>query len=100
MDGDQDISMTRFLFGNVDENGELENDIFDAAKSKHLSPLGLFGLDNFFLRDFMTDEERDLVSLESSMKSDETNYLVKSASAEDFSKISELAEDSDFDGKI
>lgn len=33
------INLTGFLFGNVDEKGELENDFLDDEAKKHLSSL-------------------------------------------------------------
>lgn len=33
------LSLTSFLFGNVDEKGQLENDFLDQEAKKHLSSL-------------------------------------------------------------
>lgn len=37
---DENVNLTGFLFGNVDEYGKLENDVFDSDTQKQLSSLG------------------------------------------------------------
>lgn len=34
------VDLTGFLFGNIDETGQLESDVFDSESQKHLSSLG------------------------------------------------------------
>lgn len=34
------VNLTGFLFGNIDETGKLESDVFDSESEKHLSSLG------------------------------------------------------------
>lgn len=38
--GDESINLTGFLFGNIDESGNLESDVFDSSEQKHLASLG------------------------------------------------------------
>lgn len=34
------INLTGFLFGNIDESGQLESDVFDSEEQKQLASLG------------------------------------------------------------
>lgn len=34
------VNLTGFLFGNIDESGQLENDMFDSESQKQLASLG------------------------------------------------------------
>lgn len=34
------VNLTGFLFGNIDETGRLESDVFDSESQKHLASLG------------------------------------------------------------
>lgn len=96
--GGTGLNMTGFLFGNIDENGELEDDILDSEAKQHLASLGRFGLGSF-LNEMLTSEERDDNDDRSSNDnnagddSPDENYMEKSPSATDFSDIKELAED-------
>lgn len=38
-DGDM-LGLTGFLFGNIDESGQLESDVFDSESQKQLASLG------------------------------------------------------------
>lgn len=42
--GDSDdepvVNLTGFLFGNIDESGNLESDVFDTTEQKQLASLG------------------------------------------------------------
>lgn len=96
------INMTGFLFGNIDENGQLEDDILDPEAKQHLASLSRLGL-NSFIREMMSNEtaneERDYESENKHDDEYETvnerdiNYIEKSPNAFDFSDINELAED-------
>lgn len=96
------INMTGFLFGNIDENGQLEDDILDPEAKQHLASLSRLGL-NSFIREMMSNEtaneERDYESENKHDDEHETvnerdiNYIEKSPNAFDFSDINELAED-------
>lgn len=39
-DSDGGVNLTGFLFGNIDETGQLESDVLDPESQKHLSSLG------------------------------------------------------------
>lgn len=39
-DDSEGVNLTGFLFGNIDETGQLESDVFDPESQKHLSSLG------------------------------------------------------------
>ena len=41
------VNLTSFLFGNVDEKGELQDDMFDEDSRKNLASLARLGLGNF-----------------------------------------------------
>lgn len=36
------VNLTGFLFGNIDESGQLENDVFDSDTQKQLASLGKY----------------------------------------------------------
>lgn len=36
------VDLTGFLFGNIDETGQLESDVFDSESQKHLASLGKY----------------------------------------------------------
>lgn len=96
------INMTGFLFGNIDDNGQLEDDILDPEAKQHLASLNRLGLSSF-IREMMPDEdtndERDNESNDRPEEDHETSddkdadYIEKSPNALDFSDINELAED-------
>lgn len=39
-DNSTGLNLTGFLFGNIDESGNLESDVFDPESQKHLASLG------------------------------------------------------------
>lgn len=41
-DNDNEVDLTGFLFGNIDSEGRLEDDIFDNESKKHLSSLARY----------------------------------------------------------
>ncbi|KAK9885772.1 hypothetical protein WA026_013642 [Henosepilachna vigintioctopunctata] len=98
-------NLTGFLFGNIDESGQLESDVFDSESQKYLSSLGKLGLGSF-LKEVLTEENdgsQDVDSAygsQSSQNSEQSifeNELCKSPSAIDFSDINELAEEDEKD---
>lgn len=109
------FQLTSFLFGNIDESGELENDVLDNESKRHLSSLGRLGLGGLLNEliegevvgnrsrgDSGSDDGGDLKSVSQNKinyESDNTNYDVKSPSAIDYSDISELAEEIVYDSK-
>ncbi|XP_023310146.1 transcription initiation factor TFIID subunit 1 isoform X2 [Anoplophora glabripennis] len=115
------VNLTGFLFGNIDESGKLESDVFDSESQKHLASLGKLGFGSI-LKDLIGDEkikeeviDSDYDSSQSSsfesnvslkqeeieIKSegyhsqnlDNFNVDSKSPSAVDFFDITELAEE-------
>lgn len=117
---DPGIDLTGFLFGNIDESGQLENDILDSESKRHLSSLGRFGLNSFwdefigttkvkkYKSESDSDDDGDLQEKENSgdgvnqlenQADKDGNYDAKSPSAVDYSDIAELAEDEGNDSK-
>ncbi|CAH1113327.1 unnamed protein product [Psylliodes chrysocephalus] len=118
-DSDDEGILTGFLFGNIDEAGNLESDVFDSSEQKHLSSLGKLGFGSFvkeIIKEHIdsnsqsssqtTLESTDLLTEDSLKSSQESGYFSqnsigsedfnsdkKSPSAEDFFDINELAED-------
>lgn len=116
-DDDQDeqegVDLTGFLFGNVDESGRLESDVFDSETQRQLASLGRLGLGSL-LQEMMGDVQADEKD-EHSESDDELNenkpttngndnehtaeelkndnFDQKSPSAVDYSDINELADD-------
>ncbi|XP_055587369.1 transcription initiation factor TFIID subunit 1 isoform X2 [Uranotaenia lowii] len=104
-DGDGELNLAGFLFGNVDEQGRLENDFLDEEAKQHLSSLSRMGLSSL-LDDVLTDgTEKPVYNSDSddSSSSDDNrydrhdddggNYRIKADDAIDYSDINELAED-------
>lgn len=103
-DTDLEMNMTGFLFGNIDEDGQLEDDILDSEAKRHLASLGRLGLGSLLQEMISMDnkertekegEETDEQGnpKENKPEEDDVNYLEKSPTAFDFSDINELAED-------
>lgn len=104
-DMDLGINMTGFLFGNIDEDGQLEDDILDSEAKRHLASLGRLGLGSL-LQEMISADSKENAEKEGDEATDEygnvksdkpeqddVNYLEKSPTALDFSDINELAED-------
>ncbi len=85
---DSGLNLTGFLFGNIDKEGKLEADILDDESKRQLATLGRLGfmsmLENVIKED---DQNRD------SSGGDSDDEGAKSPTAEDYSDITELAED-------
>lgn len=111
--GSQGVNLTGFLFGNIDSNGRLVDDIFDSETNKQLGSLARLGLDNPLV-DVMREEREGKAqhrpeengtaedgASSSAKKSptgsdsddDDRDYGRKSDTAVDYSDINELAED-------
>lgn len=97
-DNNKQYDLTSFLFGNIDECGQLEDDILDNESKRHLSSLARLGLGSF-INDIVaeedvaieddTDDVGDLLSNENIFA-----YDIKfKPDAIDYSDINELAED-------
>ncbi|XP_066586394.1 transcription initiation factor TFIID subunit 1 isoform X2 [Prorops nasuta] len=108
-DGDIDkdmesgINLTGFLFGNIDNNGQLENDILDPEAQQHLASLSQLGFSSL-IREMMPNDlsnedneieanNNDKDEGSSTTETDDANYMIKSPTAMDFSDITELADD-------
>ncbi|XP_031550015.1 transcription initiation factor TFIID subunit 1-like isoform X2 [Actinia tenebrosa] len=89
-DEEGSINLTGFLFGNINERGELEDDdILDEESRKHLGQLScLIGMGSL-VKD-ITDEDR--LPDESSGDRDSA-WIQKDSDARDFSDINELADE-------
>ncbi|XP_063288812.1 transcription initiation factor TFIID subunit 1 isoform X2 [Pelobates fuscus] len=90
-DEDRPFSLTGFLFGNINEDGQLEDDsVLDKESKKHLAGLGALGLGNLITEiTSSVDEaaETEGVSL------DEDGWVKSTDDAVDYSDINEVAED-------
>ncbi|XP_030762517.1 transcription initiation factor TFIID subunit 1-like [Sitophilus oryzae] len=104
-DSGNGVNLTGFLFGNIDELGNLESDILDPESQKQLSLLGKLAFGSI-LKEVIGEEEiqtktdyeysfaqnENLHNLDSTDNADQSeNYDQKSPSAEDFFDINELA---------
>lgn len=81
------INLTGFLFGNIDKEGKLEADILDDESKRQLATLGRMGLMSILENVIRED---DSGSKDNSTDEDDG---AKSPTAEDYSDITELAED-------
>ena len=82
------LNLTGFLFGNIDKEGKLEADILDDESKRQLATLGRFG--------FMSILENVIREDDSGSKDasgDSEDDGAKSPTAEDYSDITEMAED-------
>lgn len=97
------INITGFLFGNIDDNGQLEDDILDPDAKQHLASLSRLGLSSF-INEMMSNESstenKENNGMDNKTKDQNTiandtemDYCVKSPTALDFSDINELADD-------
>lgn len=95
------FQLTSILFGNIDESGQLEDDILDNDSKRHLASLARLGLSSIINELLLDDAELNARSnRENNAENDHHNdvhssedYDVKSPSAVDYSDINELAED-------
>ncbi|NWY49566.1 TAF1 factor, partial [Chionis minor] len=85
------FSLAGFLFGNINEAGQLEGDsVLDKESKKHLAGLGVLGLGNLITEITASEEdspEADGVQL------DEEGWVKSTEDAVDYSDINEVAED-------
>ncbi|CAB3979442.1 transcription initiation factor TFIID subunit 1 isoform X2 [Paramuricea clavata] len=88
---DSDWSLTGFLFGNINEKGELEDEsILDEESRRHLSRLESLGGLGSLVKDISSLEERsERVNLLDKVG----GSVAKAYNAADFSEINELADD-------
>ncbi|GFS23995.1 transcription initiation factor TFIID subunit 1 [Elysia marginata] len=81
------FSLTGFLFGNIDEKGQLEEDFLDEESKKHLSSLTQLGIGS------MVKEITEDAGPKSEMSETNIDYESKSPTAVDFSDITETADE-------
>lgn len=92
-DENKQYDITSFLFGNIDESGQLEGDEFlDNETKRHLSSLSKFGLDSV-INEIVADEDvtpKEEHRIDLNGDFDELDYSErKSPSAIDYSDINE-----------
>ncbi|XP_047488468.1 transcription initiation factor TFIID subunit 1-like isoform X2 [Penaeus chinensis] len=90
----QTLSLTSFLFGNIDAHGQLEGDVFDGECKRQLASLSRLGLGSLLRQvtdDGEDDEEED--EDEDEQGDDDEEVLEKSPSAVDYSDINEAVEE-------
>uniref|UniRef100_A0A672QBM9 Transcription initiation factor TFIID subunit 1-like n=1 Tax=Sinocyclocheilus grahami TaxID=75366 RepID=A0A672QBM9_SINGR len=92
-DQDRPFQLAGFLFGNINENGQLEDDsVLDMESKKHLAGLGSLGLGSLITE--ITASEEDTVEQEQDQSNTDAEGWVRSTEdAVDYSDISEVAED-------
>ncbi|XP_072532738.1 transcription initiation factor TFIID subunit 1 isoform X2 [Salminus brasiliensis] len=92
-DQDRPFHLTGFLFGNINEDGQLEDDsVLDTECKKHLAGLGSLGLGALITE--ITASEEDNSSQDRDQGGTDADGWVKSTDdAVDYSDISEVAED-------
>uniref|UniRef100_A0AAQ4S767 Transcription initiation factor TFIID subunit n=1 Tax=Gasterosteus aculeatus aculeatus TaxID=481459 RepID=A0AAQ4S767_GASAC len=87
-DQDRPFSLTGFLFGNINEDGQLEDDsVLDNESKKHLAGLGTLGLGS------LITEITELAGMTCTLFFPLPGWVKSTADAVDYSDISEVAED-------
>lgn len=92
------FNLTSFLFGNIDETGNLEDDVLDNESKKHLSCLAKFGLAPLLNElvndvDVKVEDVAETVEIKVEKQENGDEDDPKSPSAIDYSDINELAEE-------
>uniref|UniRef100_A0A3B4UEW7 Transcription initiation factor TFIID subunit n=1 Tax=Seriola dumerili TaxID=41447 RepID=A0A3B4UEW7_SERDU len=86
-DQDRPFSLTGFLFGNINEDGQLEDDsVLDNESKKHLAGLGTLGLGSL-ITEITANEDGD------QEENRDSSWVKSTEDAVDYSDISEVAED-------
>uniref|UniRef100_A0A3P8RZU8 Transcription initiation factor TFIID subunit n=1 Tax=Amphiprion percula TaxID=161767 RepID=A0A3P8RZU8_AMPPE len=92
-DQDRPFSLTGFLFGNINEDGQLEDDsVLDNESKKHLAGLGSLGLGSL-ITEITANEDDDKEENRDSGSVDAEGWVKSTDDAVDYSDISEVAED-------
>ncbi|KAF7651524.1 hypothetical protein LDENG_00109730 [Lucifuga dentata] len=92
-DQDRPFSLTGFLFGNINEDGQLEDDsVLDNESKKHLAGLGTLGLGSL-ITEITANEEDDQEENRDGGGMDAEGWVKSTEDAVDYSDISEVAED-------
>ena len=86
-DRNSGMNLTGFLFGNIDKEGKLEADILDDESKRQLSTLGRLGFMSM-LQKVIKEEDQN-----QDAAADSEDDAAKSPTAQDYSDITELAED-------
>lgn len=87
---EQGSILAGFLFGNIDEDGRLENDILDEEAKDHVAQLASLGVVGNLVKDF-NDRSSDDSSFNSN--TNDKDYHQKALDCVDYSTIDELAEE-------
>ncbi|XP_066515590.1 transcription initiation factor TFIID subunit 1 [Hoplias malabaricus] len=91
-DQDRPFQLTGFLFGNINEDGQLEDDsVLDTESKKHLAGLGSLGLGSLITE--ITANEDDPTNQDRDQGTDADGWVKSTDDAVDYSDISEVAED-------
>ncbi|XP_054899509.1 transcription initiation factor TFIID subunit 1 isoform X4 [Poeciliopsis prolifica] len=92
-DHDRPFSLTGFLFGNINEDGQLEGDsVLDNESKKHLAGLGTLGLGSL-ITEITANESENKEENRESVSVDSEGWVKSTDDAVDYSDISEVAED-------
>ncbi|XP_054610568.1 transcription initiation factor TFIID subunit 1 isoform X2 [Dunckerocampus dactyliophorus] len=92
-DQDRPFSITGFLFGNINEDGQLEDDsVLDNESKKHLAGLGNLGLGSL-ITEITANEDGEQEEGKNSTSVDAEGWVKSTEDAVDYSDISEVAED-------
>ncbi|XP_075876541.1 transcription initiation factor TFIID subunit 1 isoform X8 [Nelusetta ayraudi] len=92
-DQDRPFSIAGFLFGNINEDGQLEDDsVLDNESKKHLAGLGTLGLGSL-ITEITANEEDSSEDIKDSTRVDAEGWVKSTEDAVDYSDISEVAED-------
>mgnify|MGYP000963418687 CR=1 FL=1 len=91
-----DFGLMPFLFGNIDDKGELVDDILDEECKKHLNSLSQLGLSSLLAEVISSDEIKpeDDASIDNDYS---VSHLIKSPSAEDYWEENEYYRDEEKD---
>ncbi|XP_018085209.1 transcription initiation factor TFIID subunit 1 isoform X2 [Xenopus laevis] len=90
-DEERPFSLTGFLFGNINEDGQLEDDsVLDKESKKHLAGLGALGLGNLLTE--ITSSADEGAETEG-VNVDDDGWVKSTDDAIDYSDINEVAED-------
>nr|XP_033801418.1 transcription initiation factor TFIID subunit 1 isoform X2 [Geotrypetes seraphini] len=88
-DEERPFSLTGFLFGNINEDGQLEDDtVLDKESKKHLAGLGALGLGNL-----ITEITASAADETEGVNVDDDGWIKSTEDAIDYSDINEVAED-------
>ncbi|XP_077597107.1 transcription initiation factor TFIID subunit 1 isoform X3 [Stigmatopora nigra] len=92
-DQDRPFSITGFLFGNINEDGQLEGDsVLDNESKKHLAGLGNLGLGSL-ITEITANEDEEQEEKNAAPIVDADGWVKSTDDAVDYSDISEVAED-------